>query len=760
MLILPSQINAGVFNASYRIPRSHRTSSSTGGAPRAGLHLQRCAQVLMIYLGFRRAALRRDPPPRRSRAPTIYFDVPRAGLRLLDPAQAPRWGYALNASLSNVFGVPASRVGVETLPPLYTHPTSFEYIFRRPGSSRTPAAPRANFSNIFGVPPSGVASSAAHKFSNIFGFSRAALRRASRERGYTFNTAHKLYLFIWGSGDRARGELNCRVWNASYALPSLETRPTRAAPPPSFSYIFQHPASGDICAPPSDAPANRIRFFGVPRASLTPRHTRPPPPPPINHARNRHSINCLGVPRAYHVRGYTRSMRVTCSTSRRNTAEGARRSDSIFSGPAGGDTRRWSRAERLKRVPCRRRSINSPVAGRDGFICVARRSDMMLDSRRAPPSFPPSAAPPVFVMGFRAPERGKFTNLHPLWSFRVSPMRFLDEYNLQRWASTARGSRAGISAHGFAGILIQLLEHSDGLQPPRFQFTDQVRLGVFKLFPGGRPTFSKLAAGLQRQKSGGGGLTGARGRNSAASHAHGTPRHIVAPSAMSSTAHLEPFLELMSLHIAVIVAGLLCSNREGVDAYRLSLEAMAVIMERYTASSPPHRRRARLAMHACETKAAPTHKDRERAVDASRSPDEKSDSTPRVQERPASPRGGVRVWLAALALASPRRPCVSWPRRLGAPSGGGIRAMCGHASESHACMTRRATRLGHRAPRPLCPGTLNRRVLCALTKLARLVAASGSWPSQKRPHAERAYLFPYLPKPSCVYPLFLPLARY
>ncbi|KAJ7443458.1 hypothetical protein FB451DRAFT_1568676 [Mycena latifolia] len=35
---------------------------------------------------------------------------------------------------------------------------------------------------------------------------------------------------------------------------------------------------------------------------------------------------------------------------------------------------------------------------------------------------------------------------------------------------------------------------------------------------------------------------------------------------MNSTAHLEPFLELMPLHIAVVVASLLCSNREVVSA--------------------------------------------------------------------------------------------------------------------------------------------------------------------------------------------------
>ncbi|KAJ7455185.1 hypothetical protein FB451DRAFT_1408060 [Mycena latifolia] len=54
---------------------------------------------------------------------------------------------------------------------------------------------------------------------------------------------------------------------------------------------------------------------------------------------------------------------------------------------------------------------------------------------------------------------------------------------------------------------------------------------------------------------------------------------------------------------------------------------------------------------------------------------------PRTQGRPASPRGGVRVWLAALVMVPPRSACVSWPRRLCAPSRGGICAVSGHASE-------------------------------------------------------------------------------
>ncbi|KAJ7455199.1 hypothetical protein FB451DRAFT_1408074 [Mycena latifolia] len=102
---------------------------------------------------------------------------------------------------------------------------------------------------------------------------------------------------------------------------------------------------------------------------------------------------------------------------------------------------------------------------------------------------------------------------------------------------------------------------------------------------------------------------------------------------------------------------------------------------------------------------------------------------PRAQERPTSPRGGARVWLAALVLVSPRSPWVSWPRRLGAPSGGGLCAVCGHACQeprmhdSAGCVARASLRQGHitqgQSQRRRREHTPSRRVLCALTKFVR-----------------------------------------
>ncbi|KAJ7472526.1 hypothetical protein FB451DRAFT_298372 [Mycena latifolia] len=91
---------------------------------------------------------------------------------------------------------------------------------------------------------------------------------------------------------------------------------------------------------------------------------------------------------------------------------------------------------------------------------------------------------------------------------------------------------------------------------------------------------------------------------------------------------------------------------------------------------------------------------------------------PRAQERPAS----LRV-VCALVLVSPRSPWVSWPRRLSAPSGSGIRAVCACASEEPrmhdpAGYAARTSRAEVALPTD-SPGTLSRRVRCALTKLAR-----------------------------------------
>ncbi|KAJ7472517.1 hypothetical protein FB451DRAFT_1249797 [Mycena latifolia] len=88
---------------------------------------------------------------------------------------------------------------------------------------------------------------------------------------------------------------------------------------------------------------------------------------------------------------------------------------------------------------------------------------------------------------------------------------------------------------------------------------------------------------------------------------------------------------------------------------------------------------------------------------------------PRAQERPANPRGRCAcVWLAALVLVSPRSPCVSWPRRLGAPPA----CTTGVLAADSVGYAARASRAKATLPTD-SPRTLSRRVLCTLTKLAR-----------------------------------------
>ncbi|KAJ7461417.1 hypothetical protein FB451DRAFT_1404651 [Mycena latifolia] len=125
-------------------------------------------------------------------------------------------------------------------------------------------------------------------------------------------------------------------------------------------------------------------------------------------------------------------------------------------------------------------------------------------------------------------------------------------------------------------------------------------------------------------------------------------------------------------------------------AYRLSPEAMPVIMEQPNSrsstdrtpprrSSPPRRRRARLAMHACEIKVALTHKARERAADASRPTDEKSDSTTPHAALAGAPRGSAgRCACVArgAGVGVPAKPLRLVATKTRAPSGGGIRAVC------------------------------------------------------------------------------------
>ncbi|KAJ7443450.1 hypothetical protein FB451DRAFT_1413655 [Mycena latifolia] len=177
-----------------------------------------------------------------------------------------------------------------------------------------------------------------------------------------------------------------------------------------------------------------------------------------------------------------------------------------------------------------------------------------------------------------------------------------------------------------------------------------------------------------------------------------TTRRIPAPSAMNSTDYLEPFLELMPLHIAVIVAswnrevvsvewggdgdhdgattrGAVRTGRCRVD-HRVGV-GVGVGVGRDSRGGAMHTRvrsKARLAL---------THKARERAVDASRPPTRRATirpGMPRAQERPASPRGGVRV-ARGVGAGVPAKPLRLVATKTSAPSGGGIRAVCARAGE-------------------------------------------------------------------------------
>ncbi|KAJ7455159.1 hypothetical protein FB451DRAFT_1516894 [Mycena latifolia] len=83
-----------------------------------------------------------------------------------------------------------------------------------------------------------------------------------------------------------RGRSECHQVAVMTAHPSRRKRVPRVAftrdasharsAAPSFSYIFRHPAGGDVCALPSDARANLTRLFGVLADSASPPRRDPP----------------------------------------------------------------------------------------------------------------------------------------------------------------------------------------------------------------------------------------------------------------------------------------------------------------------------------------------------------------------------------------------------------------------------------------------------------------------------------------------------
>ncbi|KAJ7472474.1 hypothetical protein FB451DRAFT_1175216 [Mycena latifolia] len=226
-------------------------------------------------------------------------------------------------------------------------------------------------------------------------------------------------------------------------------------------------------------------------------------------------------------------------------------------------------------------------------------------------------------------------------------------------------------------------------------------------------------------------------QNSAASHARSTTTHILTPSAMSGTDCFERD------GAGAVVHGGVVQVWEGDEAYRLSREAMAVIMERYTAMTGRHRADHRLGVGVVRDSrgVALTRKDRERAVDASRSTDQNSNSTTPHVARAGAPRESAE-WCACVARGAgvglpakplrlvapqtqravrrrnPHRVRAHLPRAPHARLGGLRRS--GIARRGRFAHGQSQRRLRERAP--------SRRVLCALPKPARRYLSGGSAP--------------------------------
>ncbi|KAJ7443422.1 hypothetical protein FB451DRAFT_1437402 [Mycena latifolia] len=334
------------------------------------------------------------------------------------------------------------------------------------------------------------------------------------------------------------------------------------------------------------------------------------------------------------------------------------------------------------------------------------------------------------------------------------------DYDVQRWVSTVRGSRALISAHAFALF-------SKLMRPITFSFVvpkKEVSLINFE-------NNCKLAAG---RRAGRGGSAGKQSDDDGAGTALGggvcavlslereasvrrinaklcslarAQHHRAHPRALGHEQHRLPPADGAR---AVVHGGVVQEVWEGDEAYRLSRRRWRSLgsgMRRESPSLP------RLGMTRPQTGRRPADhrlhvgvgEDGERADDASRSTDEKSDGTT-PQERPTSPRVvcvGVGIPAKPLRLVAGRRQAAESARCAGA------------LAKSPACTTRRAARLGHRAPRPLRLGTVTAAAQGARAKSARPGRAHPACPplplghgrgrsARRRSQVPRAYLFPYL----------------
>ncbi|KAJ7461443.1 hypothetical protein FB451DRAFT_1497126 [Mycena latifolia] len=211
----PSGVASSVLNASYRIPRSHYTSSSTGGAarrprastifgaPRAGLHLQRYAQVLIIYLGFRRA------------------------------------------------GIDHCLVNASCAPP-----PSFNYIFQRPASRAARSIPCTTFNSIFGVPARHL--EIHHRVVNA----RAelhALHRVFKLNLHVSNTHHGPCFLLHEYSGAGAAHLMCQLNLHALQSPASESGALFHVPSPS-TRAPAYPSTGSKSSPRRD-PLDASRFF-------------------------------------------------------------------------------------------------------------------------------------------------------------------------------------------------------------------------------------------------------------------------------------------------------------------------------------------------------------------------------------------------------------------------------------------------------------------------------------------------------------------
>ncbi|KAJ7472536.1 hypothetical protein FB451DRAFT_1398750 [Mycena latifolia] len=301
-------------------------------------------------------------------------------------------------------------------------------------SGATPAAPRTSFNNLFGVPATAIAARPHSRAASTphASYERrrcAALLRKSRlyistsgciaclsptsmfhtritglasVRRYHTNTperrwrgvAHFMFqLDLHASLERAT---HCSDGDRAPFLMQLPALPRCAQILFDFSESRERFCADSESPPRRDPDASEffLRYLTGPRTDAT--APTLPPPPTISPTRRKHSMNCLEAPQA----GVTRARRVLhAQTSRgiptRFLAIPQAGIRVEFWGP---DQRRAPVCnERINRAPPRRRrSIDFPVPRQDDFTFVAGWSGAMLDSRRAPPSFPPSAPPPIF----------------------------------------------------------------------------------------------------------------------------------------------------------------------------------------------------------------------------------------------------------------------------------------------------------------------------------------------------------------------------